>query len=109
MMKLMKYTIVLLFACLTGCSFSTTLLEPSLLNLRKGMTVEQVRLLLDDDGTIRSTGYNEPWNLTQKGLSGFGNIEVLIKNRFSPEGYQYFILAFQDNKLIYWGYPSDFY
>ncbi len=107
-MRYYKFVIIPLIAVVAGCSFSSEFMDRTMLSLRKGMSIQQLNKLIIDDPGIRSTGKDEPWNLSDEGLAGYGKIDVIIKLKFTPLDYQYYVFAFQDNKLIYWGFPSDF-
>lgn len=109
-MNLMKNIVILIIAVITftSCSLTPTLLDSGLYKLRKGNTILSTYEFVKADPGFKSASETELWDLEKRGLTGYGKIEVLIMLKFNPEEFQYFIFAFQDNKLIYWGYPTEF-
>jgi hypothetical protein len=109
-MNLLKNIVIIIIAVITftSCSLTPTLLDSGLYKLRKGNTIMSTYESVKADPGFKSASVTELWDLNKRGLEGFGKIEVLIMLKFNPEEYQYYMFAFQDNKLIYWGYPTEF-
>jgi hypothetical protein len=100
-------TVLLCFLAVFACSCNS-LVYKSNLELRKGQPKVIVKQILENDSYIDDFSDNDFIKIDEAEFNHFGNIELIIKKRYYIDDYQYYIYAFRDDKLIYWGYPVEF-
>lgn len=104
----MTFTIIL-----TSC-LSTSYMR--LLNIRMGMSSEQIFNILESDeyndyDVHLINGREDLFDISQQVQSN-SSIKVLIANKYYPmqsgDDEPYYLFAFEDEKLIFWGLPLEF-
>lgn len=96
--KILRYCLVII--CLVGLTSCQTLITKKNLRLKKGSTLEEFR--------NAGIGYDD--HIVLKVLSEYkkATFEVYTTTIPGPYGTDEYYYAFQDGKLIYWGYPYQF-
>ncbi len=105
-MKTKNIILLLMFAMLFSCS--SPIIHRGLWKLKKGInTAEVINIVEDNSGTKlievdgkSASAINVP-NVTNK-------YAVVIGQKYMYLNYQYYIFAFENDKLIYWGTPLEF-
>lgn len=100
--------LLLIISFLIFVSSCNSFVYRSNLELRKGQPVVTVKKILDDDSYIDDFSDNDFYKIDEPEFNHFGKIELIIKKRYYIDDYQYYVYAFRDDKLIYWGYPVEF-
>jgi hypothetical protein len=103
-----KLSIILLSCFLIFAGSCNSFVYKSNLELRKGQSVTAVNKILKNDSYVDDLSDNDLFKINETEFNHFGRIELLIKKRYYLDDYQYYIYAFLDDKLIYWGYPIEF-
>lgn len=106
--KYLLISFLMLMLTFTSCSYHANY---NISSLKKGINIDETIELMEEGDfgleLIDDEYENELYNVKE-----IENSEVLIVNRiYTPKlGYDevYYILAFEDNKLIYWGLPYEF-
>lgn len=99
---------VLLSCLIVFTSSCNSFVYRSNLELRKGQPVATVLEILKHDSYVDDISENDFHKIDEPEFNHFGKIELIIKKRYYIDDYQYYVYAFNDNKLIYWGYPIEF-
>ncbi len=98
----MKSQLITALVCLAFLSACSSFVGEKLLKIRMGSTVTEVTAA--DGDLVEPT----PVKIQNDGLSSKSEYSMLISTLRAANNDNYWIYAFKDNKLIYWGYPYQF-
>ena len=108
-----KYLIALLIPLfmISSCSFQMTkTVFEDIMNIRIGMDkASALEIIDDDDGFYIINDFEKDiFDISKKISSDKAKYEILIAKRFRSTNPEFYIFAFKDNKVLYWGYPNEF-
>lgn len=98
---------IILFSLILMLSSCSHFLYEELAHIHKGMDIKEVKAVID------SKQYGEGVSLIndeiEKDLfSTDKNMKYLVTDYFKSTGKEYYVFLFQENNLIFWGFPYQF-
>jgi hypothetical protein len=107
-MKKHLLLILISFLLLSSCS---QLAFRSLMQIKKGSSLSDVESFTLNDQFVQSIDHydNDTYDISSEmKTSAKRPVHVIVKKLYHAQSNQYFVFAFEDEKLVYWGYPIDF-
>ena len=105
-MKTKNIILILMIGMLFSCV--SPIIHKGLWKLKKGIKTEEVLNIIDDNVGTKLIKVGKKTITEIKIDQASSKFSVIIGQKYMNFSYQYYVYAFENDKLIYWGTPLEF-
>lgn len=100
--------IVIAIICLFTLASCSKMSFENTAGIKLGMTKAEADKTIDHSYFMPDYADEHIFDLQKYGLDTKGKVELIVSKIAFGGSLQYYMFAFYDNKLIYWGFPQEY-